>query len=363
MRFPNGNLVALNGLLYGTTTTGGGGIQSSSSDCCGTVFAVNPSSGQESVVYRFKGGTDGAQPMGNLVALNDMLYGATYTGGGSFENCPPTSSATSSSSGNCGTVFAVNPSTGAESVLYSFKGGKDGSLPAMGLVTMNGLLYGVTIYGGTGCASTGSTAGGCGTVFQVNPSTGAESVLYSFKGGTDGIGQYTTLIAANGMLYGTTDSGGPYRTGTIFAVNPSTGAESVLYKFQNAYGDAAIPAGGLIAINDLLYGTTSEGGASGNGTIFEVSASGTGFTILYSFNGASGGAGLIDVSGTIYGAGTTVFSFNTVTSRERIIYHLRSAYGPSNNLTAINGILYGTTYEGGAGACQCGVIYELTPPY
>jgi len=131
---PNGQLTALNGVLYGTTYSGGPGD--------GTVFSLT-TSGEERVLYGFKGGSNGDNPNAGLVAVNGVLYGTTVTGGG---GCPQQE--------GCGTVFAVTTS-GQQRVIYHFKGGRDGSSPAGGLTLLGGRLYGTTSLGGSsqGCVS------------------------------------------------------------------------------------------------------------------------------------------------------------------------------------------------------------------
>jgi uncharacterized repeat protein (TIGR03803 family) len=93
-----GGLIDLNGTLYGVTEEGGGSRNG------GTIYAVTVPSGNERVLYSFQGGSDGAQPSGNLVDLNGVFYGTTFFGG----------------EGGCGTVFAFDPSLGEERVLYPF---------------------------------------------------------------------------------------------------------------------------------------------------------------------------------------------------------------------------------------------------
>jgi len=133
---PNGGLINEAGILYGLTEGGG------SANCtsypgpgCGTVFSLTRS-GSETVLYAFKGGPDGAFPVGNLLAAGGNLLGVTSQGG-DFTNCP----------GGCGTVFSVSPS-GVKKVLYAFKGGSDGASPGSGLVQVGSTLYGVTEAGG-----------------------------------------------------------------------------------------------------------------------------------------------------------------------------------------------------------------------
>ena len=92
------------------------------------------------VLYRFAGGSDGAQPVAALIDVNGILYGTTENGGGS--GCKKL---------GCGTVYSITTS-GAEKVLHSFAGGSDGAYPAAALVDVNGTLYGTTENGGgSGC--------------------------------------------------------------------------------------------------------------------------------------------------------------------------------------------------------------------
>jgi len=60
-------------------------------------------------------------------------------------------------------------------------------------------------------------------------------------------------------LYGTTEFGGTYDNGTVFSVNPNTGAETVLHSFGSG-ADGEYPIASLIDVKGTLYGTTEEGG-------------------------------------------------------------------------------------------------------
>jgi uncharacterized repeat protein (TIGR03803 family) len=144
---PNG-LAFIDGVLYGTTEAGG------KNNCgltyyfhCGTVFELTLS-GQERIIYNFKGGVDGESPNG-LIAVGGNLYGTTQSGGNESDCYFP----------GCGTVFEITPS-GQETILYRFKGGDDGVAPGSGLNDAGGSLYGTTGAGGTH---------GDGTVFSVTP--------------------------------------------------------------------------------------------------------------------------------------------------------------------------------------------------
>ncbi|MGA8534117.1 MAG: choice-of-anchor tandem repeat GloVer-containing protein [Candidatus Tumulicola sp.] len=146
-----GGLIYVNGLLYGVTAAGGDeGCDNFDNKGCGTVFSLNPSTGQETVLYKFKGGNDASFPVGNLAHLNGTLYGAAYVGG-LYES---------------GAVFSMKLDGSGETVLHSFSGGaKDGANPEAGVVLSNGIIYGTTGFGGGGdCAGQG-----CGTIYSITP--------------------------------------------------------------------------------------------------------------------------------------------------------------------------------------------------
>jgi uncharacterized repeat protein (TIGR03803 family) len=128
-------LINVNGMLYGTTEYGG---QAQSNFSYGTVYRIS-TEGAEKLLYRYAGGSDGANPAANLIDTNGMLYGTTRNDGGGG-SC-------GQSHGNCGTIFSITTG-GVEKVLYSFTGGGDGKLPVAPLTNVNGTLYGTTTYGG-----------------------------------------------------------------------------------------------------------------------------------------------------------------------------------------------------------------------
>jgi uncharacterized repeat protein (TIGR03803 family) len=202
--YPLAGLIDVRGILYGTTSRYGGACHTNAG--CGTFFSIT-TTGDEKVLYRFTGGSDGAFPWGNLLRDKGILYGTTGGGGGSGSGCVE----------GCGTVFSITTG-GAEKVLYRFAGGSDGQTPNGGLIDVDGTLYGTTTRGGgTGCGNDG-----CGTIFSVSTS-GVEKVLYSFAGGSDGMYPQGPVVDVNGTLYGTTSKGGGTGCGgdgcgTIFAL-------------------------------------------------------------------------------------------------------------------------------------------------
>jgi uncharacterized repeat protein (TIGR03803 family) len=139
-------------------------------------------------------------------------------------------------------------------VIYTFKGGQDGGEPQASLVALNGLLYGSTYLGGKRYG---------GTVFSITTS-GTKRVIHNFDPYSSPSGE---LLARNGTLYGTTGHG-------IFTMTP-TGKTTILHTFRKE-GDGASPNGDLIAVEGQLYGTTEGGGlnlcgGNGCGTVFRLS--------------------------------------------------------------------------------------------
>ena len=283
---PAASLIEVGSKLYGTTESGGG------TGCggygCGTVYAVNPKNGTESVLYAFQGGSDGILPYASLISAGSALYGTTVSGGGSA-NC----------NGGCGTVFSIIPKSGAEKILHSFtgvgNGSQDGAHPYTGLLAVGSEFFGTTQVGG---------ANGSGTFYSINPTTGAETVLYSFGNSNDSANPNTNLIDVSGTLYGTAQVGGTADNGTVFSINPQTGAETIVYSFRGGT-DGSEPNGALVDVNGTLFGVTEYGGAYSEGTLFSLNLATGKEKVLHSFGSGNDGwglgAGLINVGGTLYG--------------------------------------------------------------
>jgi uncharacterized repeat protein (TIGR03803 family) len=255
-QYPYANLVqGTDGNFYGMTYSGG-------ANGYGTVFKITPA-GAETVLYSFAAGSDGANPYGSLVQGSDgNFYGTTERGG----------------TNNVGIAFKITPA-GAETVLWSFGNGSDGYYPYASLIQgSDGNFYGTTSNGGTN---------GDGTVFKITPA-GAETVLWTFGNGTDGTSPYGSLVkGSDGNFYGMTAEGGTYGLGTAFKITPA-GAETVLWTFGNGT-DGSYPYGSLVQGSDgNFYGMTYEGGANSAGTIVEITPSGT-ETVLWSFGAGSDG--------------------------------------------------------------------------
>jgi uncharacterized repeat protein (TIGR03803 family) len=360
------------GNFYGVTGAGGDlNCDLTGSLGCGIVYMLNPA-GKETVLHRFNGNpTDEGGPLGRL-ARDDQgnLYGIT--------NGSPL---------YCGTVFKLD-GTGTETVLHVFTCGVDGGLPQAGLLRDTaGNLYGTTSAGGTS---------GQGTVFRIDTS-GKESVLYSFTGGSDGGTPEAALIRDSvGNLYGTTANGGNLVNcnltdsagcGVVFKLDTS-GLETVLHTFTET--DGTFPNTALIRdAAGNLYGTTANGGnlscnltgISGCGVVFKLDTSGN-LKLLYVFKGGADGgipsADLIqDSTGNLYGStglrgnsddcsfpgsGCGVV-FRLGTNGKETVLHTFSGEAdggvPDGLLFGADGNLYGTTAIGG-GYQDVGVTFKIS---
>lgn len=344
---PVGNLVYLNGKLYGTTD-GGNGHCPETGQGCGTIFSVNVNGTNHAIVYTFTGRQDGGFPV-SLVAANGNLYGSTVIGG---------------ATGLGGLVFEATPA-GSLRVLHEFGAANDGYYPG-GLLYADGALYGITIDGGSHCKA-------CGTVFRLTLA-GRETWIHTFGRGFDGVKPTGSLIAVGGTFYGATTEGGPYLSGTIFAID-AAGKERVLHGF-GLYNDRFIPSAPLAAVNGTLYGLAS-GGTYGNGAIFSLATDGTKERVLYSFQGSAIGNGpnfgLVAENATVYGVttrggvygnptdGGTIFSLAVNASSAGVLHSFGNwpdGYDPEGPLVNVNGTLYGMTTHGGKHGG--GMIFSLS---
>ncbi len=285
-----------------------------------------------------------------------------------------------------GVLTMLAPSPGLAqtiTVLHNFTGGADGSYPTAGVTfDQQGRIYG-----------TASSDGryDSGVVYRlVREGEGwVLSPIYSFNfHDHDGTAPYARVIfGPDGLLYGTTNTGGAANFGTVFSLRPPATActtavcswdETILYSFTGGadggypyYGDLIFdPAGNI-------YGTTSNGGSSNHGVVFRLTRSGSGWTesVLWNFNGGSDGgapyAGVIfDNASNLYGTTTyggsnrlgTVYELSPTQSgwSETTLYSFTSSDnggGSGGLIMDAHGDLFGITgNEDGGGAA-----YELTP--
>ncbi|MFZ0136564.1 MAG: choice-of-anchor tandem repeat GloVer-containing protein [Candidatus Sulfotelmatobacter sp.] len=323
--YPYGVLVqGLDGDFYGTTRQGGRQLCIGG---CGTVFKVTPG-GTLTTTHDFVA-TDGYYPEAGLVlGMNGNFYGATEYD----SQCEST-------------FFEITPG-GALTTLYQ-DCTDDQRYITSSLVqdTVDGNFYGTTLTGATNLVSS-TVAGcsdyygdGCGTVFKITPS-GTLTMLHSFcnfKGCPDGALPTAPLVqAGNGLLFGTTTSGGgdycglgTCGPGTVFEIG-TEGSFKVVHEFLTTDIDVDPVAGLVLGSDGDFYGTSELGGHSSWGTIYKITATGT-VTTLHSFDLADGAS----PTGTL--------------------------------IQATDGNFYGTTMKGGPFSCLaggengCGTIFEITP--
>ena len=298
-----GFLYASNGKLYGMTSDGG-----NKGD--GNIFTFDPATNVYTDLKDFNG-ADGAHPYGGLIEANDgKFYGMTSVGGNM----------------NDGVIFSFDPTTSVYTKLSDFDF-TDGANPYGSLVqASNGLLYGVTSYGGFSLLFMAPY----GVIFSYDPVNNIYTKLYDFIGDT-GADPYGSLVeASDGKLYGLTsykEIHGDNHAGVIFSFDPSNNSYADVKEFD--YTNGATPYGSFIKAKDnKLYATTSSGGANNFGVIFSYDPASSTFTKLYDFDGTNGadplgnllqaddgkfygmtGSGGSDNAGVIFSMDTLTFTY------------------------------------------------------
>ena len=345
---PNGGMVLSGNVLYGTTPSGG-------SNYNGTIFRVNTdgtgytnlytfSAKVYQVITNFGGGgigtggggreggsptnTDGAAPNGGLVLSGSTLYGTAQSGG----------------FGGYGTIFAIHTDGSGFTNLHHFSApvnaptNSDGISPFAGLILSGNTLFGTTSEGGSL---------GWGTVFRINTDGSGLTVLKAFSGlaldpityfysNTDGAEPHAHLILAGGTLYGTTSQGGSFGGGTIFSLGTNGSGFTTLHALSSAI-DGTTP-NALTLAGNRLYTTTPAGGPSGGGTLFAVNTNGSGFSTLHSFGydeaGFNAYADVIVSSNIVYGA--TEYDTQNYTGTIFGIYADGTGFTTLYNFAALN---------------------------
>jgi len=364
----------LDGNLYGTTVYGGANKTCNAKQVgCGTVFKITPG-GTLTTLYSFCSNTnctDGAYPIGGMtLATNGDLYGTTSGGGAN----------------GYGMVFKVSPQ-GKLTTVYNFcsqfgcpDGREPGAPPIQGT---DGNLYGTTILGGTG------GCGGChggGVAYKLTLG-GKQSVIHNFCTGTCTDGNnpsYPLVQGTDGNFYGVITGRAGYYDGKLFKMTPK-GTLTVLYNFcaQSNCTDGAFPYGALTQGADGdLYGTTSAGGAvgdGGNGTFYKITKAGK-LTTLHSFDyetkgnyGSDPQAGVVlgtdgnFYGGTYLGGTLCVFGCGTVfkitpkgTLTTLYLFGSTDGAGPYGLFQHTGGAFYGATAAGGDNKQNYGTVFSVS---
>jgi uncharacterized repeat protein (TIGR03803 family) len=283
--------------------------------------------------------SDGAGPDATLILSHNTLYGTAHFAGSS----------------GFGAVFAVNTDGTSFKNLHSFTASSgpnytntDGAYPFAKLLLSSNTLYGTTQGGG---------GWGFGAVFAVNTDGTDFRNLHSFTTSSppnytnsDGANPSAGLILSGNILYGTTSQGGVYGKGTLFAVNTDGTGFKNLHSFTATSGrystnsDGAGLTASLVLVSNTLYGTAGYGGSEGNGTVFCVNTDGTGFTNLHNFNEVGGGEVMF-----IQGFGALILSGNT-------LYGTKSVDGTKN----VGPVNYGTVFRINTDGSAFATLYSFT---
>jgi uncharacterized repeat protein (TIGR03803 family) len=395
---PNSAVVqGTDGALYGTATTGGAGGG-------GTVFNLSPDGASFSVLKNLDYSTTGAYPQTGLILGSDgALYGTAQQGGTtgngtvfklnadgsgfsvikSFGLPSPGASSWSrlikgtdgalygtaqgGGSDTSGTVFKLNADGTGFTVLKNLDYSMTGGYPVGGLIQgTDGALYGTASLGGSS---------NYGTVFKLNTDGTGFTTIMNFDYYTTGGYLYSGLMqGTDGKLYGMAWQGGSGGFGTVFKLSTDGTSFAILKNFDYWTTGGDLWSGLMQGMDGALYGTASDGGASGYGTVFKLNMDGTGFSILQNFDhGTTGGflyAGLMQgTDGALYGtAGTggssgygTVFKLNMDGTGFTVLDNFDSSttggIPRAGVIQGTDGVLYGTTYQGGT--IGYGTVFKL----
>jgi uncharacterized repeat protein (TIGR03803 family) len=370
----NGVAIDQAGNLFGTAYQGGAYGD-------GSVFEVAAGSHAATLLASFDK-TNGWSPLaGVTLDPSGDIFGTTYQGGArgwgtvfemasgtialttlaSFNltnGANPDAAVTLDASGNLyGTtgggynaVFEIAQGSGTITPLASFSQTNLVNAESPLMLDSAGNLYGTAYSGGTG---------GTGAVFEVMKGTNALSVLASFDG-TNASNPYGSItLDGLGNLYGTTYNGGPTGNGTVFEIPAGTSTLTPLASFN--WTNGANPQVGVTLDSSWnIYGTTRYGGVNGAGTVYEIAHGSGTIAVLASFSQSASptGALAVDGSGDIYGTtSSTVFEIPGGSQTLTTLASFSGLAGLSGVTLDATGDLYGTTFYGGSSGA--GTIFEI----
>jgi uncharacterized repeat protein (TIGR03803 family) len=298
---------------------------------------------------------------GMILAHDGKLYGTTFGGG-------PRGG---------GIVFRVNKDGRNFEIIHDFASqyvNSGGTGPAGNVAeASDGKLYGATIGGGIY---------GAGTIFRLNPDGSDFEVIHNFQATEDSGGQNPQdklIEGTDGKLYGVTQYGGNFDSGTIYRINKDGSGFEELHEFDWQKGEGYWPKSALLQGSDgILYGTLAEGEEIEDaGKIFKINPDGTGYEIIHDFGSHAGdGANPIwslaeGPDGALYGStplggpltGGVIFKLRKDGSHYQVLqsfsekrFTLGVPFGPMR--LSSDGTLYGTTRYGGR-PFDAGSVYSL----
>ena len=350
---PSG-LTLVGNVFYGVT--GYGGPNSGQ----GVLYRINPDGTGYTILHTFHGGsTDAARPVGRLIVDGSNVYGVSKNGG----------------TNNFGTIYSMDLTNGNVTVLHSFAGGtNDGEFPCASIVLIDSTLYGSAELGGPD---------NLGVVFKINTNGTGFGILHPFATGTsDGHLPLGGLTLVGSTLFGTTAQGGSRSNGgTLFKIDADGSNYAILHAFGVVTGDGWNVEEDLTLVGTTFYGVTNQGGSAGTGTIFKIETSGTGYAVLYSFEGTSGNDGhpsspLLTIGNRLIGTTDPidntipdlVYSIKNDGSDFEVLYKFNGptteGREPGGNLYVIGQNLFGGAIYGGTiPNVNDGVIYSLPLPF
>ena len=344
-----GPVIANNGRLYGTCSTGG-------ANNVGTLWEYNISTSAFSKRFDFDALTTaagrGSTPRGRLmVHSNGTIYGVTQLGGLNGTGC----------------IFSYSAGGTASTKVYNFPAlpaVATGNRPITGLTQSGTLMYGFTANGG---------ANGHGTIYSFNTTGNVYTRLYDFAASGSGRAPLAEFTAVSGVLYATASAGGSNSGGTIFSWNIGGAAFTDLVHLSNSIGYTPLSRL-LAASNGLLYGTTSSGGTSNAGVLFSFDPGTSTYTPVQQMSSlglsAPWGGVIEDPSGTLVGmasdggtgseGGLYKFVISGATGSVLLPFSYANGANPRGRLLkASNGLFYGLTSAGGENSG--GTLFSIDP--
>lgn len=333
-------------MLYGVTSFGG-------DSNAGIIYRMRTDGSDYTVLHHFDV-TSGIDPVGNLVLINNLLYGVTNQNGCGCAG---------------GVIYSIDTSGSDFSIVHFFEpDSSEPSDPQSGLILVGTRLYGTGTYGGD------SNLGG---IFYYDLADSSFHTIYSFSGSPDGDDPIGRLVFADNMLFGTTAYGGNGLLGTVFKIEPDGGNFSILHEFDGATSDGSYPSGGVIVVNGMLYGTTVYGGYNDSGIIFRLDTNGNNYEILHEFDDSFDLTNPFDeltfVGSKLFGTATQgaispggIFCIDTNGNNYNAVVQINdinASIGPSGFLTFANDYLFGTQTTGGAFTLGAAFSYSVFPPF
>ncbi len=341
---PSGHLMYDGTFLYGMSASGGTISGCGGFGQCGSLYKIKPDGTSFAKLLDFSPATIGSRPYGSLISDGTFLYGMTSLGG----------------TGGGGTVFKIKPDGTSLLKIFDFNF-TNGSNPQGALFYDGTFLYGTTQSGGVNSS---------GVIFKIKPDGTGFVKLLDFVAVTNGSMLNGALISDGTYLYGTASAGGTNNYGTVFKIKTDGTGFLNMHNFTDS-PDGSSPNGTLFSDGTFFYGLCSAGGTSSVGTIFKIKPDGTGYATLFNFSGASTGNSPIDalISDGTFLYGTTTFGGLT---NNGTIYKIKpdgtgysnlydftgmpNGSAPSGALVSAGNSLYGVTASGGVN--DIGSIYK-----